>query len=628
MGNFVRGGQLAIHTLRMNLQVWKVLIRCSLAIMVAGVFFAYYKDMTPIDWRNVPGYIKREVAFNDDVQIEYYTKSGYKFSQTKAIAKQNPIFRELGRKFEQIFYKGLISGGVVSLMLIAGTFLYFWRSGKKHRGSKEIRGVFLNSFKKVRREVTKHNSHFKYKPIEIVGMPYPITGSPNSFTAGEQSHTMIVGSTGSGKTAIIKELIYQISQRGDKTIIVDVKGDYIRDCYKEDTGMILNPLDVRGRNWSIFNETDALKGFATISKSLIPIDSKDPTWTEAARVVFTEMANSYSKSNISLAELVDKILKTSLDGLGKILKKTYAEKIINIGIEKASLSVLMVLSSYLRPLKLYSRSENCFSITDWVKEKGSKHCFLFISSISAAKRDLNPLISAQIDIAINGIKSISEESNIPKIWFILDEVGYFDNPIPSLVDGLTTARSYGGCFVLGIQDITALSKIYGREGAETITNNCRTKVFMNVEGAETARWCSENIGKGEIEEWDEGISYGSHEMRDGVTVNKSKKIKPAVIPAELSLFKTGRGVIKLSGFNPAKFRTQYELYGKLAEPYVKNEKLYKTLQKEREEQNRYREKIEEKLEEDVVELVKEGKTGEESNKKGSFSFYKTELDAM
>ncbi|WP_162298363.1 type IV secretion system DNA-binding domain-containing protein [Candidatus Aquarickettsia rohweri] len=75
---------------------------------------------------------------------------------------------------------------------------------------------------------------------------------------------------------------------------------------------------------------------------------------------------------------------------------------------------------------------------------------MFLASKAEAKRDLNPLITAQMDIAINAMRSLSEGSNKPKIWFIIDELGYFDNPIPNLIDGLTTARSYGGCFVLGM----------------------------------------------------------------------------------------------------------------------------------------------------------------------------------
>ena len=248
--------------------------------------------------------------------------------------------------------------------------------------------------------------------------------------------------------------------RGEKAIIVDVKGDYIEKAYREDmrTDIILNPLDKRSRNWSIFKETTALTGFATIAKALIPVDSKDPTWTEAARAVFTEMANSYAGANLSLVEFTDKILKTDIKVLEEILKKTYAGKIINTEIEKAALSVMMVMSSYLRPLKLYRSNENCFSIRDWIlgdtwNKEHRQHGFLFLSSRTEAKRDLNPIITAQVDISINAMRSMGNSSSRPKIWFILDELGYFDTAIPNLIDGLTTARSYGGCFVLGTQDI-------------------------------------------------------------------------------------------------------------------------------------------------------------------------------
>jgi len=195
------------------------------------------------------------------------------------------------------------------------------------------------------------------------------------------------------------------------------------------------------------------------------------------------------------------------------------------------------------------------------------------------------------------MRSLSRSSNVPHIWFILDELTYFDNPIPSLIDGINTARSYGGCFVLGVQDMSALSKIYSKERSESIANNCNTKVFMKISGAETADWCSENIGKGEIEEWDEGISYGASEMRDGVNMQKSKKMKSAVLPSELTLMKTGEGILKFSGYKPARTkvrkRTQYIFTNK--EPYIENTELRKRLEKEVDEQIRHTEIIEEKI---------------------------------
>ena len=615
MGNFVRGGQLITHSFRMNYQVWKILMRCVLAIMLSGVLYTFYNDIGTYDWKNVPGYIKKEVAFFDEAVVTYYTEYGYKHEQTKKFAKNNPAFKRLEQKVERALYKGLITGGVLSAILLMGTVFYFYRTGKNRTVSMAIRGIFLEQFDVIKKKVEKHNKAFPYIPHTIAEMPYPITGEPRSFTSGEQSHTMIIGSTGSGKTTIIRELLYSIHCRGEKAIIVDVKGDYIEKAYREDmrTDIILNPLDKRSRNWSIFKETTALTGFATIAKALIPVDSKDPTWTEAARAVFTEMANSYAGANLSLAEFTDKILKTDIKVLEAILKKTYAGKIINTEIEKAALSVMMVMSSYLRPLKLYRSNENCFSIRDWILEdtwnkEHRQHGFLFLSSRAEAKRDLNPIITAQVDIAINAMRSMGNSSSRPKIWFILDELGYFDTAIPNLIDGLTTARSYGGCFVLGTQDITTVSKIYSRERAETITNNCRTKIFMNVEGAETARWCSNNSGVGEVEEWSESFSYGAHEMRDGQSATKIKRMKAAVLDGEFQILKTGEGYIKLSGYNPVKFTARKPRLGDIAKPYIENEKLYGLLVEEREEQEKYRIKVEKRFNKgtNILDLVKEG----------------------
>ena len=602
MSNFVRGGQLITHSFRMNYQVWKILVRCILAIMLCGVVYTFYNDIGYYDWKNVPGYIKKDVAFFDEAVVTYYSEYGYKHEQKKKFAKNNPVFKRLEQKVQKTLYKGLITGGVVSVLLLIGAAFYFYRIGKNRTVSMAIRGIFLDEFDSIKKKVEKNNKNIPYTPHKIVDMPYPITGGASSFTSGEQSHTMVVGSTGSGKTTVIRELLYGIHSRGEKAIIVDVKGDYISKAYREDmrTDIILNPLDKRGRNWSIFNETTALTGFATIAKALIPADSKDPTWTEAARAVFVEMANSYVSANLSLAEFTDKILKTDIEDLAKILKKTSAGKIINTEIEKAALSVMMIMSSYLRPLKLYKSNESCFSIRDWIlgdtwNKEHKQHGFLFLSSRAEAKRDLNPIITAQVDIAINAMRSMENSSSRPKIWFILDELGYFDTAIPNLIDGLTTARSYGGCFVLGAQDITTLAKIYSRERAETITNNCRTKLFMSVEGAETARWCSHNAGSGEVEEWTESFSYGAHEMRDGQSASKIKRMKAAVLDSEFQTLKTGEGYIKLSGYNPAKFTARKPRLDDISESYIENEKLSGLLVQEREEQERYRIEVEQKI---------------------------------
>lgn len=605
MSDLIRGGQVTLHKYRMLMQVSKVFLRLSIAIILFSFIFCYYKNISKQEWQIGFTYLKQEIG--NSIFLENSKKKKKNFSN---------YF--LNRQFEKVYLKlqdtvdeAILIAEILHLVLVGSVIVFFFVRGKALKQSSNIRGTFLSTARELKRTISKHNeqyssiikaifkdpSNFKiYLPFKLADFAYPITGRKESWTAGEQSHTIILGSTGSGKTKIIQNLVYQLHQRNQKAIIVDVKGDYIKHFYRETRGdIILNPLDKRGRNWSIFKETNPLKGFSTIAKSLLPKESKsDPIWMEAARNVFAELASLYVSKNLSMAAFADKILKTDLKTLNKLLEKTGAARIVNPDIEKAALSVLMVLSTYLKPLKLYQSSDDIFSITDWVNDNAQNN-FLFISSRADVKEDINPLITTQVDIAVNALRSLKTQSNIPKTWFILDEIPYFDQPIPNLKDGLAMARSYGGCFVLGSQDMNSLSKIYSEETTRSIANNCKTKIYMNIAGKETAAWCSASLGEGETEEWHEGLSYGAHEMRDGVQVNHNKIIRPIVLPSELMMLKTGEGYINFAGFKPAKFKFGSQSFKKIAESYIENTALLELFKKELELGETHRKTIEKDL---------------------------------
>ncbi len=599
MSDLIRGGQVTFHKYRMLMQVSRVLCRVSLFLVIVSIGYSYYKNISYDEWRVGFAWIKSEIIqnFNEDYKITYPGKYGETKSLKVKYFASDPYATKIINKFRTTLYKALIVVAIMLAVVLGGLLLFFWLRGREIKRSLNIRGIFLIPISILRKKIKNHNKPFKdYEPFKLADLSYPITGRVDSWSAGEQSHTMIQGSTGAGKTKIIQQLVYQLHSRNQKAIIVDVKGDYIENFYRPKRGdIILNPLDNRGRNWSIFNETNPLKGFSTIARSLLPKESKnDPIWIDAARGVFSELAKLYVSEDISMAEFADKILKAELDTLIKLLSKTSAAKIINQEIEKAALSVLMVLSTYLRPIKLYRSSENCFSITDWVNDE-TQNNFLFISSRADVKEDLNPLITTQVDIAVNAVRSLTKASNIPKIWFILDEIPYFDQSIPSLKDGLAMARSYGGCFVLGTQDMSSLSKIYSENTAKSIANNCKTKIYMNIAGKEAAEYCSQSLGEGEVEEWHEGISYGSHEMRDGIQVNRSKIIRKVVLPSELMMLKAGEGFINFAGFEPAKFRFSDCSFKKNAPGYIENSELLKLFKKDLEEGVQHRKKIEAQL---------------------------------
>ncbi len=577
MDDLIRGGQVSFHKIRMLMQVSKLLARVSIYLIMCSILYSYYQNISRDEWEIGWKWIKASVS-NDN---HYKT----------------PYIEKVIKKFEIALYKGLSIAAIMLGVIISSLIIFFWLKGRGIKRNINLRGIFILPAKKLKSELQNHNKITKeYQPFTLADFAYPIAGRKDSWGSGEQSHTMLIGSTGAGKTKIIQNLVYQLHKRNQKAIIIDVKGDYIEHFYRPHRDdIILNPLDKRGRNWSIFNETNPLKGFSTIAKSLLPKESKsDPIWIDSARGVFAELANLYVSANLSMSAFADIILKSDIERLSKLLQKTGASKIINPDIEKAALSVLMVLSTYLRPLKLYQSSRDIFSITNWVNDS-SKNNFLFISSRADVKEDINPLITTQVDIAVNALRSLKEQSNIPKIWFILDEIPYFDQSIPSLKDGLAMSRSYGGCFILGTQDMSSLSKIYSEDTARSIANNCKTKIYMNIAGKEAAQYCSGSLGEGEIEEWHEGLSYGAHEMRDGIQVNRNKVIRPVVLPSELMMLKTGEGFINFAGFKPAKFKFDDCVFKKTSPAYIENKELLELFTKELEIGEKRRKEIELKL---------------------------------
>jgi len=334
-----------------------------------------------------------------------------------------------------------------------------------------------------------------------------------------------------------------------------------------------------GCNYTVFTDTHLPNEFHKLIILPITIPSlfRDSFWVNAARRIFSELAKLYWDENLSLSEFADKMLNADIDFLEKLLSETPAKHLVDQKADKTVACVLMMLTVYLAPLKLYTKTKDIFSISEWINDD-NKNNFLFISTSAEAKESLNPLVQMQVDLAINALCSMRKKTN-KTIWFISDELPYFDKSLPNLKDGLTTSRSFGGAFVLGAQEMSSLSKIYGHEISRVIANNCRNKFIMNVDDSYTARWCSDTLGEGEVEEWHEGLSYGAHEMRDGVSANKSKVLQRAVLPSELAQLKTGQGYIKLPGFNPALINFKDCYLKPKATAFIEDTQLRERLQK-------------------------------------------------
>ena len=61
---------------------------------------------------------------------------------------------------------------------------------------------------------------------------------------------------------------------------------------------------------------------------------------------------------------------------------------------------------------------------------------------------------------------------------------------------------------------------------------------------------SKAFGEGEIIEVQEGISYGAHEMRDGVNLSHVKRYRPTVSPNDIQSLASNSAYIRLPGNLP------------------------------------------------------------------------------
>ncbi|XDJ36618.1 MAG: type IV secretion system DNA-binding domain-containing protein (plasmid) [Burkholderia sp.] len=109
------------------------------------------------------------------------------------------------------------------------------------RFEKFYRGTRLATAAALARETSERGK----QQITIAGVPMP--------TEAETTHVSIGGATGTGKSTIVKEMIYAGMRRGDRMVITDPDGEFL-SCFYRKGDKILNPYDARTEGWSFFNE--------------------------------------------------------------------------------------------------------------------------------------------------------------------------------------------------------------------------------------------------------------------------------------------------------------------------------------------------------------------------------------
>jgi len=180
-------------------------------------------------------------------------------------------------------------------------------------------------------------------------------------------------------------------------------------------------------------------------------------------------------------------------------------------------------------------------------------------------QELKPLTACFFTQMFNAVIEIADRSPggvLPRsILGYLDEFGNLGQ-IYNFPTWMTTVRSAGMGFILAVQSLSQLKKLYEDEGMKIILEACNVKIALAKTTDEDAKWFSEQTGTATVL----AANAGASRKRGAVLVDHgnqgySETSRPLLTPGEVTRLATNT-LLLLSGNRPPAVVTQVRWYSK------------------------------------------------------------------
>ena len=349
---------------------------------------------------------------------------------------------------------------------------------------------------------------------DAAGVPLINNGKDIWVDNGEY-HSLIIGTTGSGKTeTIVKPMVNLLAKKGESMIITDPKGEiyeYSASYLKEkgykiivlnfrdpQNGNAWNPLTLPYQYYKQGNVDKSTELLDDVGMNIIrdPNNKGEPFWENSAADYFSGLALGLFYDAKEEEVNLNSINYMSTVGEERFAASNYIKEYFNLKGESSSPYIFAsntinapkdtqggITSTFRQKIRLFSSREmlsemlaySDFNMRDIGKEKTA--VFMIIHDEKTTYHSLLTIFIKQcyetlIDVAKENGGKLPYRTN-----FILDEFANMP-PLKDVDSMVSAARSRDIRFTFIIQNFAQLNDVYGKEVAEVIKGNCGNWIYL------------------------------------------------------------------------------------------------------------------------------------------------------
>lgn len=331
------------------------------------------------------------------------------------------------------------------------------------------------------------------------------------YIKDDLDHTLVIGSTGSGKTQLIMLPQLRLAIKAEESLIVhDVKGEIFKllseDLTKQNYAISIINLDnpAEGNNFNplslpyeLYKSNQKDEAIELLEKIVYYFCcnetfnvNADPFWINSSISLFVGLSlylfENFNKEEVNISSLLN--LATDFDNLSEQIKKYDKTSPIYINLSNIILAPVEtrggILSVFIQNTKLFASRETLLKMLlssnfDINNIQKNKTAIFIISNNKPVSKRLVPLIIEECCyVAINA------DNKIRRLNIVVDD---FENlvPINNFSNMLTLARGSNIKFSIFIRSLLDLRNVYGVEGTEILKMMFENIIYLLSNDIET-----------------------------------------------------------------------------------------------------------------------------------------------